>query len=98
MGVRRAVGVALGILALALRLCSIALCCFVVILCFSGLPSRLNIVGLIVDISRVLPPSIAGYGVISSPFGGVFRFDFSLMAVALFILDFIFSRIARMLR
>ena len=90
----RALAIAASLLALILRLFGIALCALVVLLCFSGMTARLSIVGL----SRMLPDVIAGYGVITTPFGGVFRLDFALTAVAFFILDYLLSRLSRALR
>lgn len=98
MGARSAGAVALSVLSLVLRLCGIALCAIVIVLCFAGLAARLNIVGLVVELSRALPSPIAGYGVIASPFGGVFRFDFALLAAACFFFDFVCVRASRALR
>ena len=98
MDARRAGAIALTILAIALRICAFALCSIVVLLCFSGLSARLNMVGFVVDLSRLLPSFIAGYGVITTPFGGVFRLDFSLVAFVLFLLDYACMRAARKLR
>lgn len=94
----RALAIAASLLALILRLFGIALCALVVLLCFSGMTARLSIVGLVVELSRMLPDVIAGYGVITTPFGGVFRLDFALTAVAFFILDYLLSRLSRALR
>ena len=91
MDVRRAGAIALTVLGFAFRLCAIALC-------FSGLSARLDMVGFVVDLSRLLPAFIAGYGVITTPFGGVFRLDFSLIALLFFLLDYACMRCARMLR
>ena len=40
----------------------------------------------------MLPSLIAGYGLIPSPFGGVFRFDFALSAALLFLIDYALQR------
>lgn len=98
MDTRKAGAVALIILAYAFRLMAIALCVITCVLCFSGITARLGIVGIVTDLSRTLPQLIAGYGVISSPFGGVFRLDFALTAVALFLLDYLCCRASRALR
>lgn len=98
MGSRNAAAVALAVLSWIFRLAAIALCLIVIVLCFSGLVAKLNIVGFIVDLSRALPASIAGWGVIASPFGGVFRFDFALVALACFILDYVCQRASRLVR
>ena len=98
MDVRKAGAVALKVLAYALRLMALALCALVVLLCFSGLSARLGIVGFVTDLSRDIPSIISGYGVVSSPFGGVFRLDFALVAVALFVLDYLCCRASAALR
>ena len=45
-----------------------------------------------------LPSSIAGYGVITSPFGGVFRLDYAIVAVILFVADYLLTRASRRVR
>lgn len=97
MDARRAGAIALAVLSVALRACALALCALVATMCFSGLSARLNLVGLIVDVSRALPGAIAGYGVLTTPFGGVFRFDFALVALVLFFLDYACARLSRQL-
>lgn len=98
MDARKAGAVALNILAYAFRACAIALCVLVIILCFPGLVSRLGLVNFVIDLSRALPQVIAGWGVIASPFGGIFRLDFAVVAVVFFLLDFACVRLSRMLR
>lgn len=98
MDLRRAGAIVLSIVAIALRLCAIAMCAITVVLCFSGLSARLNMVGFVVDLSRAMPAVIAGYGVITTPFGGVFRLDFALVAAVLFLLDYVCCRVSRALR
>lgn len=98
MDARNAAAIALSVAAAVLRLCAILLCALVIVLCFSGLVTKLGLVNLVVDLSRALPRVIAGWGVISSPFGGVFRLDFTVVAAALFLLDFACTRAARALR
>lgn len=88
MNFRKAAAICLIILAWALRICAIALCVLVVLLCFSGIAAQLGIVGLVVDVQQALPDVIAGYGLVATPFGGVFRLDFALMAVIFFVLDY----------
>ena len=46
---RRAGAIALMVLAWAFRLCAIALCGLIVVLCFSGLSARLDLVDLVID-------------------------------------------------
>ncbi len=98
MDARNSAAVALNILAYVFRLCAIALCLLVIILCFSGLVTRLGLVNFVVDLSRALPSVIAGWGVIASPFGGIFRLDYTVVAVVLFVLDFVCTRASRALR
>ena len=95
---RRAGAVALMVVAWAARVCAIALCALTVVLCFSGLSAHLNLVGFVVDLSRVLPSVIAGYGLVATPMGGVFRLDFAIVAGLLFLLDYLCTRISRVLR
>ena len=98
MDARKAGAVALMILSYAFRVLAIAMCALTVLLCFGGMATRLNIATAVIDLSRALPDIIAGYGVIASPLGGVFRLDFAITAVALFALDYACARAARMLR
>ena len=98
MEARRAGAVACNILSYACRALAWALSVLTVALCFSGIAARLNIVTLVLELAQALPDVIAGYGLIPTPFGGVFRFDFALMALALFLLDYAFARISRTLR
>lgn len=98
MDARRAGAIALAIVSIACRVVALVLCVLTVALCFNGIANRLGIVSLVVDITRVLPDVIAGYGLIPSPFGGVFRFDFACAAAALFILDYFCERLSRSLR
>jgi len=69
-----------------------------VLLCFSGLTAKLQIVGFVVELSRALPSAIAGYGVITSPFGGVFRLDYAIVVVILFVIDYLLTRASRRIR
>lgn len=98
MDLRKAGAIALSIIAVAFRLCAIALAAITVVLCFSGLSARFNLVGLVIDLSRLVPALVAGYGVTTTPFGGVFRFDFAIMVLVLFLLDYACVRASRALR
>lgn len=98
MDARRAGAVALTLLAYAFRILAILMCALTVLLCFGGMSARLNIAGAVVDLSQALPDLIAGYGVVASPFGGVFRLDFALTGVFLFLLDYVCSLVVRRLR
>ena len=79
MNSRKAAAVAMSVIAIACRICGIFMSAMTVLLCFSGLTTKLQIVGFVVELSRALPSAIAGYGVITSPFGGVFRLDWSCL-------------------
>lgn len=98
MGTRKAAAIALSIIGIAFRAIAIILCVLTVALCFNGVTAKFNIVGLIVDITRALPDVIAGYGLIPTPLGGVFRLDFALMAVISFLLDYVCARLSRLMR
>ncbi len=90
--------VALNLLSYVLRIAGIALCLLTVLLCFSGVAARLNIVGIVVELSRMLPDVIAGYGLMPTPFGGVFRLDYAVIAVVCFLADYACCRASRSLR
>lgn len=92
MNSRKAAAVAMIIIAIACRICGIFMSAMTVLLCFSGLTAKLQIVGFVVELSRALPSAIAGYGVITSPFGGVFRLDYAIVAVILFVIDYLLTR------
>lgn len=98
MDVRRAASIALMIFSWAFRLAAIALAAIVVLQCFSGMTLRWNLVDLVIDISRALPKAISGYGLVTTPFGGVFRFDFAFVAACLFACDYLCQRVAHALR
>lgn len=95
---RKATAVAMSIIAIACRICGIFMSAMTVLLCFSGLTAKLQIVGFVVELSRALPSAIAGYGVITSPFGGVFRLDYAIVAVILFVADYLLTRASRRVR
>ncbi|QWT17027.1 hypothetical protein KPC83_04015 [Collinsella sp. zg1085] len=70
----------------------------IVVMCFAGLSVKLGLAGFIVELSASLPPLLAGYGLISTPFGGVFRFDIACLVVILCLIDYVCLRIAAQLR
>lgn len=98
MNSRRAGAIACVILSYVCRFIGIFMCLITILLCFPGVSAKLNLVGFIVDLSRAVPAVLAGYGVIASPFGGVFRFDFALVALIFFIIDYVCVRVSRRLR
>ena len=98
MNSRKAAAVALYVLAIVCRVCGVFMSAMCVLLCFSGLTAKLKIVGFVVELSRALPSVIAGYGVITSPFGGVFRFDYALVVVVFFVVDYLLVCASRRVR
>ena len=98
MQVRKAAAVTLSVLSVIFRVCAIALGALTVLLCFPSAAARLNITGLVLDLSAALPDVIRGYGLITSPFGGVFHFDFLLAMSALLALDYVGQRVSFELR
>lgn len=93
-------GLARGILLLvswALRLAALGLVALVVVNCLT-MGNRVAIMRITAQVAQLLPRSLAGLYVIDSPFGGVFRGDFAIAAVVLFVLDWIVARIRRRLR
>ena len=98
MNSRKATAVAMGIIAPASRISGNVMSAVTVQQCFSGLTAKLQIVGFVVELSRALPSAIAGYGVITSPFGGVFRLDYAIVAVILFVADYLLTRASRRVR
>lgn len=98
MNSRKAGAIACAIVSYACRFIGIFLCLVTILLCFPGVSAKLNLVGFIVDLSRAVPSVVAGYGVIVSPFGGVFRFDFALVAFVFFLVDYLLTRASRNMR
>ncbi len=98
MDARKAGAIALSVIGFACRVIACALCALTVALCFNGVAAKLNIVTFVVELTQALPAMVSGYGLIATPFGGVFRFDFACMAVAFFVIDYLCVRISRALR
>lgn len=98
MSGRKAAALACTLLAWGLRLCAIGLIALTIALSFSGMATRLGIVNLLLDIAQVLPAVIAGWGLVATPFGGVFRLDFVIVALVFFLADYVLLRIADALR
>ena len=88
MPVRNAAHIFLRIIALALRAGALVLCALTACLTTSSLAALPPVAELAVQLAYALPAAVAGYGLIASPFGGVFRLDFALLAALLFLLDF----------
>lgn len=74
---------------------ALAYTCFicVVLLCFSAGFLRPVLVQIQTVITAFLPEGLRGIAVIPTPFGGAFRGDFALIAVVLFLLDWLFTRL-----
>lgn len=49
-------------------------------------------------VSRILPPVLVGSFIIESPFGGILRGDYVIVTLVLFVLDYLFCRLAFTLR
>lgn len=60
------------------------------LLCASLLSTQvalaLHVAPLALSITQLIPAPLCFWGVVASPFGGVFRTDFALLAVAFFLL------------
>ena len=80
------------------RVAAIALSALVVALCFSGFSSRALLLGVTNVITSLLPSVISGILVFVTPFDGAFRGDFALVAVMLFVLDWVLQRVSSALR
>ena len=98
MDSRRAGAIACSVLGVICRVLAWGMCAITAVLCFSSLSTRLGLVGFVIELSSALPDVIAGYGLIPTPFGGVFRLDFALVACFLLVLDYICQRASRALR
>lgn len=98
MDARKAGAIALSVIGFACRVIAIFLCALTVALCFNGVAAKLDIVTFVVELTQALPAVISGYGLIATPFGGVFRFDFAIMAVVFFAVDYLCVRVSRVLR
>lgn len=85
----------LRLVAIALRLCAIALSALVVANAFNIGPLRIRLVEVTSMVSSWLPEALSGSLVYQTPFGGVLRGDFVATAVAFFVVDWLLSRKAR---
>ena len=98
MDYRKAAAIACSLISWVCRISGIVLCGITVVLCFGGIAARLGLVSYVIEFSRLLPDVIAGYGVLPTPFGGVFRMDFALSAFALFTIDFAAQKVSERIR
>lgn len=89
---------ALRVIAVICRVCAIA-ASVVVMAATLGLATRLPVLGQIYHLLMVLtPPGVFGILCVATPFGGMFRGDFAVVSVALFVIDWVCLRIAASLR
>lgn len=89
---RRVVSGLLVVLACAARIVAILL--VVLVVCdalFSG-EFRTALLGLNGTLTSLLPSPLSGSFVLSTPFGGVFRGDFAIAAIMLFVIDWLVTR------
>lgn len=61
-------------------------------------PLRFVFLMLYHTVSRILPPVLVGSFIIESPFGGILRGDYVIVTLVLFMLDYLFCRLAFTLR
>lgn len=61
-------------------------------------PLRFAFLMLYHTVSRILPPVLVGSFVIESPFGGILRGDYVIVTLVMFVLDYLFCRLAFTLR
>lgn len=61
-------------------------------------PLRFAFLMLYHTVSRILPPVLVGSFVIESPFGGILRGDYVIVTLVMFVLDYLFFRLAFTLR
>ncbi len=92
---RRIISLILYIIACACVVVSIVLLLVTAALLVSDVAVTLRVAPLALDITRLLPDFLQYWSVISSPFGGVFRTDFAVVALVFFILAALIRRIAR---
>lgn len=92
---KRLISAVLYVAACALLLACIALLLLTIVLLFSQVALSLGAGVLALEITRHLPGWLAMLGAVASPFGGVFRTDFLILAVLLLIAAKILRRIAK---
>ena len=82
-GVVRAVLYVLSCICMAVGLVLLLLCAS---LLSTQVALALHVAPLALSITQLIPAPLCFWGVVASPFGGVFRTDFALLAVAFFLL------------
>ena len=83
------------VLSCALLVVCVALLVLTAVLLFSQVAIALRVAPIALAVTRALPGWLAFWGVLSSPFGGVFRTDFVLVALAAYAVARILRKIAR---
>lgn len=87
------------VVVLALRLLAIAICALVVLMAIPSLGDRASLVQISTFVSSFVPSAMSGVLVLPTPFGGAFRGDFVLAALALYIVDWSLTNLrARLVR
>lgn len=94
---RRVVARILYVLSCALVALSVALVVLAAVFLVPQVAVSLRAAPLALAVTQALPGWLAFWGVLSSPFGGVFRTDFVLVALAAFIVSKLVRKIARAL-
>ena len=82
-GVVRAVLYVLSCICMAVSLVLLLLCAS---LLSTQVALAVHVAPLALSITQLIPAPLCVWGVVASPFGGVFRTDFALLAVAFFLL------------
>lgn len=101
MGAGAAVGAGLvTFAAMLLRLAAIALIGLIVVNAIPiGLRSlRIHIVNLTTTLGSLIPAALSGRLVVPTAFGGSFRGDFAFVAICLFVVDWLLTKVAARLR
>ena len=88
----------LRVVALACRVAAWALVALTVADAFLGVGARTWLLSVNGAVSRLVPGPLAGLFVFQTPFGGVFRGDFALLAIILLVIDWLLVRVSASLR
>lgn len=92
---RRIVSLALYVVACALLVCCLLVLALTLVLLFSQVALALGAASLAMSLTRALPAWLAMFGVVASPFGGVFRTDFLIVVVVLLVAAKLVHRLAK---
>ena len=91
---RMGVLTALNAVAVVVRVLAVALCVLVVVDSFDVGTLHTALLGVNGLATGAIPQPIQGVLVFRTPMGGAFRGDFALVAVALFVIDWLLARAA----